>query len=60
MGNLIPTIIVSAIIAVIFVAIVYSEIRKRQKGQGSCSCGGSCSTCGAGCHGSSAAQKKKR
>ena len=49
MEKLIPTIIVAAIIAVIFVAIVWNEIRKRKNGQSSCSCGGSCGSCNA-CH----------
>lgn len=38
-----PTIIIASIIAVIFVAIVVGEIKKRKSGQGSCSCG--CSGC---------------
>lgn len=40
-----PTFIIAAIVAVIFVAIVVSEIRKRKSGRGSCSCGGSCGAC---------------
>ena len=39
----IPTIIVAAIVAVLFVAIVVSEIKKKKSGKGSCSCG--CSGC---------------
>jgi len=39
------TFIVAAIIAVIFIAIVVSEIRKRKNGKGSCSCGSSCGGC---------------
>ncbi len=38
-----PTIIVTIIIAVIFVLIVGNEIKKRKSGKGSCSCG--CSGC---------------
>ena len=41
------TIIIGALVAIVFVAIVVSEIRKIKSGKGSCSCGGSCSTCGA-------------
>ncbi|MBQ8509800.1 MAG: FeoB-associated Cys-rich membrane protein [Clostridia bacterium] len=46
------TIIVAAIVAVIFLAIVITEIRNRKKGKHSCSCGGSCGTCGgcSACH----------
>ncbi|MBQ7822489.1 MAG: FeoB-associated Cys-rich membrane protein [Clostridia bacterium] len=43
-----PTIIVAAIIAVIFVAIVVTGIRNKMKGKSSCSCG--CDSCGMGCH----------
>lgn len=48
MTSYIPTIIVAAIIAVIFIAIVVNEIKKRKSGKGSCSCG--CENCGMGCH----------
>lgn len=34
-----PTVIIAALVAVIFIAIVAGEIRKRKKGEGSCSCG---------------------
>ncbi len=34
-----PTIIIAAIVALIFIAIVVSEIRKRRNGKGGCSCG---------------------
>ena len=40
-----PTVIVAAIIGVIFVAIVANEIRNRIKGKSSC--GGNCGACGA-------------
>lgn len=43
----IPTIVVAAIIAVIFVAIVVHEVKKRR--QGKSPCGGNCSSCGCGC-----------
>lgn len=48
---MLPTIIVAAIIAIIFVAIIANEIHKRKSGKGSCSCG--CSGCGMSevCHG---------
>ena len=39
------TIVVTAIVGVIFVAIVVIEIRNKKKGVHSCSCGGSCSGC---------------
>ena len=44
-----PTIIITALIAVIFLAIVITEIRNRKKGKHSCSCGGSCGSCGMDC-----------
>ncbi len=34
-----PTIIIASIVAVIFIAIVASEIIKKKKGKSSCSCG---------------------
>ena len=40
-----PTLIGSAIIAGVFIAIVYHEIKKRRKGLGGCSCG--CGGCAA-------------
>ena len=45
-----PTIIVAAIIAVIFLAIVITGIRNRIQGKSSCSCGGNCGACGGNCH----------
>lgn len=50
MQSILPTVIVASILAVILVAIVWNEIRKRKRGQGSCACGGSCGSCTA-CHG---------
>lgn len=49
-----PTIIIAAIVAAVFIAIVVSEVRKRRSGKSSCSCGGGCSGCGmnGSCHGS--------
>ena len=47
---MIPTIIISAVIAVIFVAIVVNEIKKKKNGTHSCSCGGNCGACGVDCH----------
>ena len=48
-----PTLIIAAVVALIFVAIVVSEIRKRKSGKGGCSCG--CSGCAMSdsCHGKS-------
>ena len=45
-----PTIIVAAIIGVIFVASGANEIRNRIKGTSSCACGGNCGACGACSH----------
>ncbi len=42
MENL-STVMVAAIVAAVFVAIVVSEIKKRRSGKGACSCG--CSGC---------------
>lgn len=41
-----PTIIVAALVAAIFLAIVISGIRNRKKDKTFCSCGGSCGGCG--------------
>ena len=38
-----PTIIISSIIAIIFVAIVANEITKKKRGKSTCSCG--CKNC---------------
>jgi len=47
-----PTIIIATIIAVVFVAIIVKQIINKKKGKSSCSCGGSCGSCGASsfCH----------
>lgn len=44
-----PTIIIASLVAIVFVAIVVSEVRKRKSGKGACSCGGSCGGCAGGC-----------
>lgn len=38
-----PTIIAALIIAIIFVAIIIGEVKKRKSGKGGCGCG--CSGC---------------
>lgn len=38
-----PTILIAAVIAVIFAAIIIRGIRKRRRGEGGCGCG--CSGC---------------
>ena len=43
---MLPTIIVSSVVALVFVAIVVRGISNRKKGKHSCSCGGSCGACG--------------
>ena len=49
-----PTTILTAIIATVIVAsvigIIVWEAYKKKKGKGSCSCGGSCGSCGMDCH----------
>ncbi len=40
------TIIVAGIVAVVFLTIVYNEVRRIKSGKGACSCGGSCASCG--------------
>ncbi len=47
-----PTIIVAAIIAVLFALVVFFHFRNKKKGKHSCSCGG-CSGCAMSdvCHG---------
>jgi uncharacterized membrane protein len=44
-----PTIIVAAVIGVIFVAIVATKVIHLRQGKHSCSCGGNCGACGV-CH----------
>ncbi|MBQ4101680.1 MAG: FeoB-associated Cys-rich membrane protein [Oscillospiraceae bacterium] len=44
-----PTIIVAAIVAIIFIAIVAKGIYNKKKGKSSCSCGGSCAACPMAC-----------
>lgn len=45
-----PTIIIGLIILALFVAIIARGIHNKRQGKGGCSCGGSCSGCGGGCH----------
>ncbi len=42
---MLATIIIGSIVAVIFVAIIVSQVRKIKSGKGFCSCGGSCGGC---------------
>lgn len=51
-----PTIIVAALVAVVFIVIVVNEIHKKKSGKSSCSCGGSCGACGMNCHGKNSAE----
>ena len=48
-GTLI-TIIIAAVIAILFIAVITNEIIKKKNGKSSCSCGGNCGACGL-CHG---------
>ena len=41
-----PTALVASIIGGIVVLIIIGEIRKKKRGQSSCSCGGNCGACG--------------
>lgn len=43
---MLPTIIISTVVALVFLAIVVKGIINRKKGRHSCSCGGSCGSCG--------------
>ena len=51
------TIIITVAIVATVVAIIANEIVKRKQGKGSCSCGGSCGSCGANCICNSSAKK---
>ncbi len=44
-----PTIIIAAVIAAAVIAIIFNNIRKSKKGEGSCACSGGCSGCKGGC-----------
>lgn len=44
-----PTILITAVIAAVFLLIVVREIRARKSGKHSCSCSGSCGSCGGNC-----------
>ena len=46
----VTTIVIACVIAILFIAVVASEIIKKKKGKPSCSCGGNCGACGL-CHG---------
>ncbi|MCR5217201.1 FeoB-associated Cys-rich membrane protein [Treponema sp.] len=43
------TIIVSAVLVCIVAAIIYSMIKKKRSGKGSCHCEGGCGSCGCNC-----------
>jgi len=43
-----PTILVSALVLIVFLAIIVRGIQNRKRGKGGCSCG-DCASCGA-CH----------
>lgn len=45
-----PTIIISAILAAVFAAIVVDQVKKKKSGKAVCSCGGNCAACGVNCH----------
>lgn len=42
---MLATVLITALIAGLVFAILANEIRKRKKGQPSCSCGGNCGLC---------------
>ncbi len=44
-----PTVIVVSIIAILVITFIGMEIYKKKHGKSSCSCGGSCGTCGMNC-----------
>ena len=53
-----PTIIIAAIVLIVFLAIVISTVRNKKLGKGACSsCGGSCGGCSlqGQCHSAGAA-----
>ena len=54
------TIVVSLIVLAIVSLVVWKMVRDKKRGKGGCSCGESCSTCGAGgaCHGSRPVKSK--
>ena len=45
-----PTVIIAALVVATFVAIVTCGVINKKKGKSSCSCGGSCGSCGMNCH----------
>lgn len=44
-----PTIITLAVVAAVFGAVLFNEIRKKKQGAASCACSGNCGSCGCGC-----------
>ncbi len=50
---MIPTIIISSIIGIIFLAIIVKGVINKKNGKSSCSCGGGCKGCAMNgtCHG---------
>ncbi len=44
-----PTFLVAAVVAAIFVAIIVRGIKNHKEGKSSCACGGDCAHC-KGCH----------
>jgi hypothetical protein len=45
-----PTILIAAVVAAAFTAVVVRGVINKKSGKHSCSCGGSCGTCGMNCH----------
>lgn len=54
---MLATIIISLLVAVAFIAVVVSEVRKKKSGKHSCSCGGNCGGCGLCCSARDASPK---
>ena len=44
-----PSLITALLVAAVIVSIVVVQIRNRKAGKSSCSCGGSCGSCGMNC-----------
>lgn len=44
-----PTFVVGAIVLLVILSVVITEIRNRKKGKSACSCGGDCGACGMNC-----------
>ncbi len=45
-----PSILILALVAAAFAAVVVTAVRRRKSGKVSCSCGGTCGACGMDCH----------